>query len=44
MTMVIEIFVYPDAWPTHLSWIGLMLPIIALGGGRISLDHLFKIR
>lgn len=44
MTMVIEIFVYPDAWPTHLSWAGLMLPIIALGGGRISLDALFKIR
>jgi putative oxidoreductase len=44
MTMVIEIFVYPDAWPTHLSWAGLMLPIIALGGGRISLDSLFKIR
>ena len=33
MTMVIEIFVYPDAWPTHLSWAGLMLPIIAMGGG-----------
>ena len=44
MTMVIEIFVYPDAWPTHLSWAGLMLPIIALGGGRFSLDSLFKIR
>ena len=44
MTMVIEIFVYPDAWPTHLSWIGLMLPIIALGGGRFSLDSLLKIR
>ena len=22
MTAVIEIFVYPDAWPTHLSWAG----------------------
>lgn len=44
MTMVIEIFVYPDAWPTHISWIGLMLPIIALRRGRISLDSLFKIR
>lgn len=20
MTLTIEIFVYPDAWPTHLSW------------------------
>lgn len=38
MTSVIEIFVYPDAWPTHLSWAGLLLPIVALGGGRWSLD------
>ena len=43
MTSVIEIFVYPDAWPTHLSWAGLLLPLIALGGGKLSLDRLFKI-
>ncbi|HVU31780.1 MAG TPA: DoxX family protein [Sphingomicrobium sp.] len=43
MTLVIEIFVYPDAWPTHLSWAGLLLPLIALGGGRISLDRLLKL-
>jgi len=43
MTLVIQIFVYPDAWPTHLSWAGLMLPLIALGGGRWSLDRLFRI-
>nr|WP_207786019.1 DoxX family protein [Altererythrobacter segetis] len=43
MTLVIEIFVYPDAWPTHLSWTGLMLPLIALGGGRFSLDRAFRI-
>jgi putative oxidoreductase len=40
MTTVIEVFVYPDAWPTHLSWAGLMLPLIACGGGSWSLDHL----
>ena len=40
MTAVIEIFVYPDAWPTHLSWAGLMLPLILKGGGRFSLDAL----
>ncbi|MET0496960.1 MAG: DoxX family protein [Steroidobacteraceae bacterium] len=39
MTCVIEIFVYPDAWPTHLSWVGLLLPLIALGGGRWTLDR-----
>jgi putative oxidoreductase len=43
MTLVIEIFVYPDAWPTHLSWAGLMLPLIAYGGGRFSIDHRIKI-
>lgn len=40
MTLTIQIFVYPDAWPTHLSWAGLLLPLIALGGGRASLDRL----
>jgi putative oxidoreductase len=40
MTMVIEIFVYPDAWPTHLSWAGLLLPLIARGAGAWSLDQL----
>ena len=43
MTLVIQVFVYPDAWPTHLSWAGLLLPLIALGGGRWSLDRLLRI-
>jgi putative oxidoreductase len=43
MTLVIEIFVYPDAWPTHLSWAGLMLPLIAWGGGKLSLDRLIRV-
>ena len=43
MTSVIEIFVYPDAWPTHLSWAGLLLPLIALGGGKLSLDRALRI-
>lgn len=43
MTAVIEIFVYPDAWSTHLSWAGLLLPIIACGPGAWSLDNLFGI-
>ena len=40
MTAVIEIFVYPDAWPTHLSWAALLLPLVAKGGGKWSLDRL----
>jgi putative oxidoreductase len=43
MTTVIEIFVYPDAWPTHLSWAGLLLPLIARGGGMLSLDWLLGV-
>lgn len=40
MTAVIQVFVYPDAWPTHLSWAMLMLYLIGRGGGPASLDHL----
>ena len=43
MTLVIQLFVYPDAWPTHLSWAGLLLPLIAIGGGRFALDRPLKI-
>jgi putative oxidoreductase len=39
MTTVIEIFVYPDAWPTHLSWAGLLLYLVARGAGPISMDR-----
>lgn len=44
MTAVIEIFVYPQAWPTHLSWAALLLPLIAQGAGNFSLDHLLRQR
>jgi putative oxidoreductase len=39
MTAVIQIFVYPGAWPTHLSWAALMLYLIGRGAGPVSLDH-----
>ena len=42
MTLVIEIFVYPDAWPTHLSWAALLIYLIARGGGAASLDRRLK--
>jgi putative oxidoreductase len=44
MTAVIQIFVYPDAWPTHLSWAGLLLYLIARGPGALSLDRVLKIK
>jgi putative oxidoreductase len=40
MTAVIEIFVYPGAWPTHGVWATCFLVVIARGPGRLSLDHL----
>lgn len=44
MTTVIEVFVYPDAWPTHLTWAGLLLLLIARGAGSFSLDHRLGVR
>lgn len=44
MTAVIQIFVYPDAWPTHLSWAALLLYLIGRGAGRWSLDRLLHLR
>jgi putative oxidoreductase len=44
MTAVIQLFVYPDAWPTHLSWATLALFLAARGGGSLSLDARLAIR
>lgn len=39
MTMVIQVFVYPDAWwPAHSLWTALALVLIVRGGGFLSLD------
>ncbi|MGH8186404.1 MAG: DoxX family protein [Steroidobacteraceae bacterium] len=43
MTLVIQFFVYPDAWPTHLTWAALLLLLVARGGGALSLDRLARI-
>jgi putative oxidoreductase len=42
MTLMIEIFVYPDAWPTHGTWAACLLVVIARGPGIVSLDHLIS--
>jgi putative oxidoreductase len=39
MTAVIQLFVYPSGWPTHLSWAAPMLYLVGRGPGRWSLDH-----
>ena len=43
MTLVIEIFVFPDAWVTHGLWATAFLILIARGPGALSLDHLLGI-
>ena len=44
MTMVIEVFVYPEAWPTHIQWAAMLLVLLARGPGRLSLDWLVRRR
>jgi putative oxidoreductase len=44
MTAVIQIFVYPDAWPTHGIWAVALLVVAARGPGRLSLDHILARR
>ena len=39
MTSVIEVFVYPQAWPTHIQWAAMLLILLCRGPGRFSLDH-----
>ncbi len=40
MTAVIEIFVYPLAWPTHIQWAAMLLVLLCRGAGSLSLDYL----
>ena len=44
MTAVIQAFVYPQAWPTHLSWAAVLLTLLHHGGGRWSLDRLLGLQ
>lgn len=45
MTMVIQFFVFPDAWwPVHSLWVALSLVLIVRGAGLFSLDALVSSR
>lgn len=45
MTMVIQLFVYPEAWwPVHSLWAALALVLIVRGGGMVSLDAILAAR
>jgi putative oxidoreductase len=40
MTTIIEVFVYPQAWPTHIQWAAMLLVLLFRGAGGYSLDYL----
>ena len=41
MTLVIQFFVYPDAWwSVHVYWVLPLLYLMKNGGGRLSIDRL----
>jgi putative oxidoreductase len=42
MTSIIEVFVYPQAWPTHIQWAAMLLVLLCRGGGKWSVDHLVR--
>jgi len=39
MTAVIQLLVYPGAYPTHGVWASVLLLLIMQGPGKLSLDH-----
>lgn len=39
MTLVIQVFVYPGAYPTHGVWATVLLYLMARGPGAVSIDH-----
>ncbi|MFN0194524.1 MAG: DoxX family protein [Aestuariivirga sp.] len=39
MTVVIQVFVYPNAYALHASWAAILLMLIKYGPGMVSLDH-----
>jgi len=44
MTAVIQLLVYPSAWPTHLVWAAALIYLAGRGAGRLSLDSLLRLR
>jgi putative oxidoreductase len=44
MTTVIEVLVYPQAWPTHIQWAAMLLILLCRGPGELSIDYLVRRR
>ena len=39
MIATIQFFVYPQAWPEHLTWVSMLAFLLTRGAGPLSLDH-----
>jgi putative oxidoreductase len=44
MTLVIQLLVYPGAYPTHGTWAALLLMLMSMGPGALSIDHVLARR
>jgi putative oxidoreductase len=38
MILVIQVFIYPMAWPDHIQWLAFMFILLARGPGKLSID------
>lgn len=39
MTLVIQLFVYPDAYALHFTWMAILLLLMQQGAGKVSVDY-----
>src|SRR6202007_601551 len=42
MISVIQVFVYPTAWPDHVLWGSILLFLLTRGPGSLSVDYLIE--
>ncbi len=42
MIAVIQVFVYPSAWPDHIQWLAFLTILLARGPGLLSVDALIE--
>ena len=40
MILTIQLFVFPHAWPEHLTWTAILLVLLTRGAGAVSIDRL----
>jgi putative oxidoreductase len=40
LILTIQLFVFPHAWPEHLTWTAILLVLATRGAGAVSVDHL----